>query len=245
MSLHLDTNTDAYENTSVGADATKWCVLLAFAPALSADAAIFRVRNSGSGYIDVVRRSDNRIRISLGGAAATSTNDFTVANGDWCYLALACTDATTTTMLYGWNAAGTRTLIYDGTGVTSTSITRVYLGNYDGHAGNAAQGYYRYLRAFGGTTGFLNTTAMETERTSATAVQAADRLSSWKLPSESDLTDDINSKTLTVMSGKTAGTNNASEPGWISAGGSTTRGTPFGNRSTAFNGGRVFHGPIN
>jgi hypothetical protein len=28
-------------------------------------------------------------------------------------------------------------------------------------------------------------------------------------------------------------------------GGGTTRGTPFGNRSTAFNGGRVFHGPIN
>jgi hypothetical protein len=29
------------------------------------------------------------------------------------------------------------------------------------------------------------------------------------------------------------------------AGGSTTRGMPFGNRSTAFNGGRVFTGPIN
>jgi hypothetical protein len=29
------------------------------------------------------------------------------------------------------------------------------------------------------------------------------------------------------------------------SGGSTTRGAPFGNRSTAFNGGRVFHGPIN
>jgi hypothetical protein len=30
-----------------------------------------------------------------------------------------------------------------------------------------------------------------------------------------------------------------------SGGASTTRGAPFGNRSTAFNGGRVFHGPIN
>jgi hypothetical protein len=245
MSLYLDTNTDTYENTSVGSDAVKWTVRLAFAPAVSADGAIFRARSSGSGIIDVLRRSDNRIRIQLNGGSIVSTNDFTVANGDWCYLGLACTDATTTTLLYGWNAAGTRTTIYDGTGAFNTGLTRIYLGNYDPHAGNAARGYYRYLRAFGGTTGFLNTTAMETERTSPTAVQATDRLSSWKMPSEADLSDDINSKTLTVMSGKTAGTNNASEPGWISAGGSTTRGMPFGNRSTVFNGGRLLRGPIN
>lgn len=35
------------------------------------------------------------------------------------------------------------------------------------------------------------------------------------------------------------------EAGDLSGGASTTRGMPFGNRSTAFNGGRVLHGPIN
>lgn len=60
-----------------------------------------------------------------------------------------------------------------------------------------------------------------------------------------DLTADANLAVTTDIDGETISTTHDIGCDWVAAaGGGTTRGTPFGHRGTAFNGGRVLHGII-
>jgi hypothetical protein len=85
----------------------------------------------------------------------------------------------------------------------------------------------------------LTTTQLYSEAISATPVLGS-CVANWRMATNADLTDTVGSKVFTAFNTPSTG---STEPTDI-AGASTTRGMPFGNRSTAFNGGRIFTGPI-
>jgi hypothetical protein len=104
---------------------------------------------------------------------------------------------------------------------------------------------YAYWRAWTGgtddnTAGELSSAQLNTERQSASivisTVGSSGKVAHWPF-NNSD--SDTNGGGFTMV--RTGATLDTSLPTFGSA---TARGAPFGNRSTAFNGGRVFTGPI-
>jgi hypothetical protein len=123
-----------------------------------------------------------------------------------------------------------------GMGGTSHAVNYITIGSYlDG--GQEFRGSICCFRTWAAT---LSLAEMQLERDSAVAVKSG-AFVDWRMATAAG-TPTFSSGSYALNTTGTP-TTDAAEPSNISAA-STTRGMPFGNRSTAFNGGRVFTGPI-
>jgi hypothetical protein len=177
---------------------------------------------------------------SIGGG---TTTDYALASNT--YAALALVRNGRYTSWYAWTEAGVRTdvsLSVDQTDYgTNTSI--VSFGNGQRGYGDTASGQYRYGRVWARalTATELDAEVAMTPSSGTPAASTTNLRGSWALADGTTTTDwSAAGNALTINSGST-GTDEPTIPG---GGGSTTRGMPFGNRSTAFNGGRILTGPL-
>jgi hypothetical protein len=120
---------------------------------------------------------------------------------------------------------------------SATAFNRITVGAYVG-GGSEFRGSICCFRVYSGT---MTQAEMKAERDSATAVKASPVVS-WRMATTADTSPTFSNGSYSLTNSGSP-TTDTDEPSNI-ASASTTRGMPFGNRSTAFNGGRVFTGPI-
>jgi hypothetical protein len=188
--------------------------------------------------------SPDTVRTAVNTSGVDSTR--TIATGVWKYVAFSRpSGGGSGTVFVGTESDGTLTQNtgVDMTGLGSNAINHILVGALaDPALVTNFNGEWAHFRVF---TRELNNADWVAERDSTTPLGANCYLA-WSGNDATDTADlSGNSRTWSAVTNGTGSvTNGASNPppGAYSAGGA--RGMPFGNRSTAFNGGRVFTGPI-
>jgi hypothetical protein len=217
----------------------------------SSNATICRATTSGGGTIAlIVDVTTGVVRVLYGGGTFDG-GTVTLTHGQWAYLGLSFS-ANNGAILSYWRDNGSDSAV---TSVAACSTggrhlpSTIALGSPDVAGSRSARGAYSHWRYWnanetdstGSPLAKLDATQLELERPLATphANKSSICVDNWKFVTNGS---GDNGHTMTTTGSVTYETD---EPSYISAGGSTTRGMPFGNRSTAFNGGRIFTGPIN